>query len=133
MKRVHTAKQMSCPECDHPVTKVTCVESKLGRRYRYRRCACCDHKFKTSQSMSEEGAREIMVPYLELIKLRRQEYLRGGGCSKLTPDDVRAIRAMWIKAVYRDKQEMINIAERFNVKERAVKNILTGKAWSFVS
>jgi hypothetical protein len=39
---------------------------------------------------------------------------------------------MWTKAVYKDKQEMIHIAERFNVKERAVKNILTGKAWSFV-
>ena len=40
---------------------------------------------------------------------------------------------MWAKAVYKDKQEIIYIAERFNVKERAVKNILTGKAWSFVS
>ena len=132
MKRVHTANQILCPKCDYSVTKVTCVENKLGRRYRYRRCACCDHKFKTSQSMSEKGAKEIMVPYLELVKLRRQEHLRGGGCSKLTPDDVREIRTMWIKAVYKDKQEMIHIAERFNVKERAVKNILTGKAWSFV-
>ena len=83
--------------------------------------------------MSAKGAKEIIVPYLELVKLRRQEHLRGGGCSKLTPDDVRAIRALWIKAVYKDKQEMIHIAERFNVKERAVRNILAGKAWSFVS
>ena len=133
MRRVHTAKQISCPECDHPVTKVTCVENKLGRRYRYRRCASCDHKFKTSQSMSAKCAKEIIIPYLELVELRRQEHLRGGGCSKLTPDDVRAIRAMWIKAVYKDKQEMIHIAERFNVKERAVRNILAGRAWSFVS
>ena len=82
--------------------------------------------------MSAKSEKETIVPYLELVKLRRQEHLRGGGCSKLTPDDVRAIRAMWIKAIYRDKQEMIYIAERFNVKERAVRNILAGKAWSFV-
>jgi len=132
MKRVHTANQISCPECDHPVTKVTCVKSKLGRRYRYRRCACCDHKFKTSQSLGETDAKETIVPYLETVLLRRQERLRGGGSSKLNPSDVREIRKMWAKAVYKDKQEIIFIAERFNVKERAVKNILTGKAWSFV-
>ena len=133
MKRVRTAKQISCPECDHLVTKVTCVEKKLGRRYRYRRCESCDHKFKTSQSMSEKNAKETIVPYLELVQIRQQRLLRGGGRSKLTPDDVRTIRVMWIKAVYKDKQEMIHIAEQFKVKERAVKNILTGKAWSFVA
>ena len=133
MKRVRTAKQISCPECDHLVTKVTCVEKKLGRRYRYRRCENCDHKFKTSQSMSEKDAKETIVPYLELVQIRQQRLLKGGGRSKLTPDDVRTIRVMWIKAVYKDKQEMIHIAEQFKVKERAVKNILTGKAWSFVA
>jgi len=132
MKRVHTAKQIPCPECDNPATRVTCGESKLGRKYRYRRCEACGHKFKTSQSLSETDAEEAIIPYLETVLLRRQERLRGGGSSKLKPDDVREIRAMWIKAVYKDKQEMIHIAERFNVKERAVKNILTGKAWSFV-
>ena len=103
MKRVHTAKQISCPECD-----------------------------ETSQSMDAKGAKEIIVPYLETVLLRRQERLRGGGSSKLNPSDVRKIREMWAKAIYKDKQEKIYIAEQFNVKERAVDNILTGKAWSFV-
>jgi len=133
MKRVHTAKQISCPECDNPVTKVTCGNSQLGRKYRYRRCGSCGHKFKTSQSLSETDAKETIVPYLDTVLLRRQERLRGGGSSKLNPSDVREIRKLWAKAVYKDKQEKIYIAEQFNVKERAVDNILTGKAWSFVS
>ena len=83
--------------------------------------------------MSEKDAKETIVPYLELVQIRQQRLLKGGGRSKLTPDDVRTIRVMWIKAVYKDKQEMIHIAEQFKVKERAVKNILTGKAWSFVA
>ena len=133
MKRVRTAKQISCPECDHLVTKVTCVEKKLGRRYRYRRCESCDHKFKTSQSMSEKDAKETIVPYLELVQIRQQRLLRGGGRAKLTPSDVREIRKMWIKAIYKDKQEMIYIAEKFNVKERAIRNIVNGKSWAFVA
>ena len=133
MKRVHTAKQIPCPECDNPATRVTCCDSKLGRKYRYRRCESCGHKFKTSQSLSETDAKETIVPYLEPVLLRRQERLRGSGSSKLKPDDVREIRKMWAKAIYKDKQERIYIAEQFNVKERAVGNILTGKAWCFVS
>ena len=82
--------------------------------------------------MSAKDKKETIVPYLELVKLRRQEHLRGGGSSKLNPSDVREIRKMWAKAVYKDKQEKIYIAEQFDVKERAVDNILTGKAWSFV-
>ena len=82
--------------------------------------------------MIEKDAKETIVPYLDRVQLRRGERRRGRS-SKLTADDVRRVREMWKKAVYRDKQEMIDIAERFNVKERAVRNILTGKTWSYVS
>ena len=132
MKRVHTAQQVSCPKCDNPATKVTCVENKLGRRYRYRRCQSCNYKFKTSQSMTKKDATENIVPYLELIHLRRQELLRGGGHSKLTPNDVREIREIWDKTTFKDRDLAYRIGRQFEVEERAIDNIIKGKSWVFV-
>ena len=141
MKRFITAQPIACPECDHPITKVTCMERRLGRKYRYRRCKRCDHKFKTSQSIidSEQqktgctrNAKEIIVPYVIRSVSKQQQNIRGLGFSKLSADDIREIRVMWQKAIYKDKQERINIAEKFNVKERAILNIITGKSWSYV-
>ena len=132
MKRVHTAQSVACPECDHPATKVTCVENKLGRRYRYRRCQSCDHKFKTSQSMIEKSTTENIVPYLELIHLRRQELLKGGGHAKLTPSDVREIREIWEKTTFKDRDLAYRIGRQFEVEERAIDNIIKGKSWAFV-
>tara|TARA_R110001592_G_scaffold71021_8_gene217349 strand:- start:10787 stop:11215 length:429 start_codon:yes stop_codon:yes gene_type:complete len=141
MKRFVTAQPIACPECDHPITKVTCVERRLGRKYRYRRCERCDYKFKTSQSIVDSdlqktgctrNAQETVVPYIIRSVSKQQQNMRGIGSSKLSPDDIRGIRVMWQKAIYKDKQERIDIAEKFNVKERTIQNIITGKSWGYL-
>ena len=136
MKRFVTAQSVACPECDHPITKVTCIQRKLGRKYRYRRCEHCDYKFKTSQSIKDsdlkkreytKDAKEIIVPYIIRSLSKQQQNMRGLGSAKLSPDNIREIRVIWQRATHKDKQERIDIAKKFNVKERAIKNIIDGR------
>ena len=131
-RRIATAKAVLCPECG---SKTYVRNSRLYgyEKVRYRDCSSCEHKFKTSQDIRAKSFPEVIVPYEEQSKVRQSNYIKGGGNSKLTVADVRKIRDMWNESEYKDVQERIWIAEQFNVKDRAVLNILTGKAWSFVA
>lgn len=133
MKRVNTARQIACPNCGHLKTKITCGRCNQNHKYRYRRCGCCDHKFKTSQARNSKNAEEHIVPYCELSALRQKEYLRGGANSKLTPTDVREIRSIYENSKYKDKDLCYRIGQRYDVEEQAIKNVISGRSWSFVA
>lgn len=85
------------------------------------------------QKMKNASSPEIIVPYEELSVIRQRNFLRGGGYSKLTASDVRKIRKMWEESEYKDMTDRLGIAEEFNVKDRTIYNILTGKSWAYVS
>ena len=131
-KRTVTAKTVICPECG---TKTKVYNSKIqdGSKSRYRCCPNCSHKFKTMQDLKNADSPEVIVPYEEVSAIRQRNFIRGGGNSKLTVSDVKKIRKMWEESEYKDMTDRLGIAEEFNVKDRAIRNILTGKSWAYVA
>ena len=124
-----------CPYCGHPKTLVICGyrgrgEIKRHHKARYRRCVCCEKKFRTMQVLKPEIGEEELSEYVDQKAYRQGLLLRGDWPScKLKPEQVVEIRKQWFAAEYQDDQLAIEIARDYGVKPRAIWNIARGISW----
>lgn len=124
MKRTLTAKHVACPECN-TTTEITCLRNKNegALRIRYRKCPSCNHKFKTSQTISPSIGPEVITPYHsaeEICTIRS---------SKLNEHDVLDILGFLRRGAFSRR----DLALQYDVTLHTIHAIAQGKTWKHLT
>ena len=105
---------VNCPNCDTPVTNMTCTHVKDNVRIRYRRCKACNHSFKTEQLITAERV------------IKYSPHARTG--AKLTPDEVQDIRRLIKNRIFNP----LDLAMQYEVQPQTIYRIASRKSWSHI-